>query len=181
MNKHILVMTLFAGASLAVAPAQSPTPSPTPSATPMNRCEQNSTSVEVHIFYGSKEIVTEKVANLPSDLSERRVFLQITQSGKTDNPPIEVKLFEQQKDGGFAITEWTRARTPRLFDKLDRAIIQNKGEHCVGEAMKNVLKELGKGERLTPLTPPTSPRDAFAPSVQHASGDFVKTIIIFGC
>src|SRR3954451_15403343 len=106
MKKHILVITLFGAASLGVAPAQSPTPSPSPSATPMGiHCEQNSASVEVHIFYGSKEIVTEKVANLPNDLSARRVFLQITQSGKTDSPPIAVKLFEQQKDGSFAITE----------------------------------------------------------------------------
>ena len=189
MKKHYLVVTLLAGASLVVAAAEDPSPSPSlapsPSATPDGggpRCSQNSASVEVHSFYGSKEIVTEKVANLPVDLSERRVFLQITQSGRTDGAMIGVKLFEQQKDGSFAITEWTKAKAPGLFDEIDDAIIKNKGKNCVGEAMKAVLtKKLGTGKLVAPLAAPTSPKDAFGPSVQDASGDFIKTIIIFGC
>lgn len=48
--------------------------------------------------------------------------------------------------------------------------------------MKDVLtKTLGKGEPLTPLAPPTSTKDAFGPSVQDATGDFMDTVIIFGC
>jgi hypothetical protein len=187
MKKHILVVTLIAGASLAVTAAEDPSPSPSlspsPSATPKGtRCEQSSASVEVHSFYGSKEIVTEKVATLPIDLSERRVFLQITQSGRTGGGMTDVKLFEWQKDGSFAVTQWTKGTAPDLFDKLDNAIIKNKGTNCVGEAMKEVLtKNLGTGKPATPLAAPTSTRDAFGPSVQDASGDFFKTIIIFGC
>lgn len=136
----------------------------------------------MHSFYGIKKTVTEKVTDLPANLSERRVFLQITQSGKTDKPPTDVKLFEQQKDGGFTVTIWTKAEFPGLFDKLDRAIIQNKGESCVGEAMRKVLTDkLGDGKLATPLVAPTSTKDAFGPSVQDASDDFVKTIVIFGC
>ena len=189
MKKHILVVTIIAGASLAAMAAENSSPSPSlapsPSATPDGggpRCTHNAASVEVHTFYGSKETLTEKVAKMPVDLSERRVFLQITQSGRTDSAMTDVKLFEQQKDGGFAITEWTKAKAPSLFDEMDHAIIKNKGEKCVGEAMKNVLTgKLGKGKLVVPLAAPTSPKDAFGPSVQDASGDFVKTIIIFGC
>jgi hypothetical protein len=91
-------------------------------------------------------------------------------------------MFEKQDDGRFAITQWTKATTRDLFDKLDHAIIKNKGTNCVGKAMEAVLtKTLGKGKPVTPLTPPTSPKDAFGPSVQDSSGDFIKTIIIFGC
>jgi hypothetical protein len=148
------------------------------------RCTQSSASVEVHTFYGSKDTVKEKVVHMPADLSQRRVFLQVTQSGRQDGPKkTDVKLFEKQKDGSLAITQWTKATAPDLFDKLDDAIIKNKGYNCVGEAMKDVLtKTFGtKGESLTPLAPPTSTEDAFGPSVQDASGDFFKTIVIFGC
>jgi hypothetical protein len=180
---------VIAGASLAVASAESPSPSPslTPSPTAAPdwggpRCTLYAASVEVHTFYGSKEIVTEKVANMPVDLSERRVFLQVTQSGREDGAKTDVKVFEKQKDGSFAITLWTKATARDLFDKLDDAIIKNKGKECVGEAMKDVLtKTLGTGKPVTPLMPPTSPKDALGPSVQDSSGDFIKTIIIFGC
>lgn len=179
MKKHILVVTLIAGASLVVASAQ--TPSPTPSVVPTN-CPQSSASVEVHSFYGAKETVKNKVSNLPVNLYERRVFLQITQSGRTTDAMTDVKLFEQQKGGGFAITEWKKTKSPGLFDELDDTIIQNKGKHCVGEAIKDVLtKKLGPGKTGEPLTAPVLPKDAFGPSVQDASGDFIKSVIIFGC
>jgi hypothetical protein len=179
MKKHILVVILIAGASLAVASAESPSPTASPMDT---RCPENSVSVEVHSFYGKKETVTEKVANLPVNFPERRVFLQITQSGRTDGANTAVKLFEQQKDGSFTVTEWTKAKAPSLFDEIDGSIIKNKGKNCVGEAIKAVLtKKLGTGKPSTPLAAPTSPKDAFGPSVQDASGDFIKSVIIFGC
>ena len=54
-------------------------------------------------------------------------------------------MFEKQDDGSFAITQWTKATARDLFDKLDDAIIKNKGTNCVGKAMKDVLtKNLGR-------------------------------------
>jgi hypothetical protein len=186
MKKHILVVTLIAGASLAVAaaedPSPSPSPSPSPTATPNLRCPQSSASVEVHGFYGSKETVTRKVAELPGNLSDRRVFLQLTKSGRTDGANTDVKLFEQQGDGSFTVTEWRKVKAPRLFDEIDDSCLKNKGKHCVGEAIKAVLKDkLGEGKTAAPLTAPVSPKDAFAPSVQDASEDFIKSLVLFGC
>lgn len=191
MKKHYLVVTLLAGAALAVVAAEYPSPSPSVAPSPTvppdgggPRCTLNSASVEVHTFYGTKEIVAEKIDKMPGDLSERRVFLQVTQSGRKEGAmtTTDVKLFEGQKDGSLAITQWTKATAPDLLDKLDHAIIKNKGTNCVGEAMKEVLtKNIGTGKLLTPLAAPTSYKNAFGPSVQDASGDFLKTIIIFGC
>jgi|ERR1043166_4100837 hypothetical protein len=189
MKNTPLIVTIIASALLTVALAESPLPSPTLAPAPSKpmdaggpRCTQYSASVEVHTFYGSKEVLTEKLANMPVDLSQRRVFLQITQSPREKGAKTNVKLFEKQTDGGFGITEWTKVTGRDLFDKLDEAIIKNKGENCVGEAMKDVLtKTLGKAEPGKPLGAPTSPKDAFGPSVDAASGDFIKTVIIFGC
>lgn len=183
MKKHTLVVTLIAGAALAIAAAEDPSPGPSPTPTPYwEHCPLNSASVEVHSFYGSKETVAKKVSDLPENLSERRVFLQITQSGRTDGDDTAVKLFEQQKDGSFTVTEWTKVKAPGLFDEVDDAIIKNKGKNCVGEATKAVLtKKLGPGKPAASLKAPVSPKDAFAPSVQDASGDFIKSTVFFTC
>jgi hypothetical protein len=194
MKKHILVVTLIAGASLAVAAAENPSPSPSvalspspseapPAASPTpTHCPENSASVEVHSFYGSKKTVVEKVADLQVNLSGRRVFLQITQSGRTKSANTAVKLFEQQKDGSFTVREWTETKAPGLFDEIDDAIIKNKGKNCVGKAIEDVLtQKLGTGKTARPLTAPVSPKDAFTPSVEDASGDFIKSVVIFGC
>lgn len=95
---------------------------------------------------------------------------------------MNVRLFEQQKNGGFSVTEWSNVKAVGLFDEVDKAIIENKGKDCVGEAMKAVLaKRLGQGKPLATLAALASPKDAFSPSVQDASGDFVKSVVIFGC
>jgi hypothetical protein len=142
------------------------------------RCYLSSRDVEAHGFYGTKEIVTDRASKLPVDLSDRRVFVQVTESGgKTD-----VKLFDQQKDGSFAITQWLKGKVPGLLDEIDRTIIKNKGIDCVGKAIENVLKKkLGAGKSIEPLPGPGSSKEAFTPSVQQARGDFIKTVIVFGC
>jgi hypothetical protein len=177
MKRHILVVTLITAASIRVCFCQSPTPTP-----PGAVCQRSSSDVELYGFYGTKEILAERVANVPMNLSERRQFLQITQSGRTDGAKADVKLFEKQTDGSFTVTEWTNLKAPGLFDMIERAIIENKGEHCVGEACKAVLvKMLGPGKPARPLEATASPKEAFTPSVQDASGDFVKSIVIFTC
>jgi hypothetical protein len=179
MKNYTLIVTVITAALIRVCLCQSPSPSPTASFTV---CQQSSRDVEVYGFYGSKEIVLERVGNVPVNVSERRLFLQITQSGRTVGAKIDVKLFEKQQDGSkFAITEWKNVKAPGLFDDIDRAITENKGKHCVGDAIKDVLKKLGTGTPVTPLSVPTSPKDAFGPSVQDISDDFGKSIIILGC
>jgi hypothetical protein len=179
MKKHILVVTLIAAALLCSASAYDPTPTPSPLGAV---CALSSRDVELYGFYGTKEIVAERVANVPMKLSERRQFLQITQSDRTDDAKADVKLFEKQNDGNFKVTEWTNAKAQGLFDTIERAIIENKGKHCVGDACKAVLdKMLGPGKTAESMAAAASPKEAFTPSVQAASGDFVKSMIIFTC
>ena len=197
MKKHILVFILIAGASLVIAAAEDPsptpyvTPSPTPYVTPSpkpgpsigpTRCPESSASVEVHIFYGKVKTVADKVADLPVKLSERRVFVQVTQDGRTGSAKTSVKLFEQ-KDGRFMITEWTGANISGLSGEIDDTIIRDKGKTCVGEAIKAVLnRKLRPTKPIESSLPATaSPGQAFGPSVEAATGDFIKTEVIFGC
>jgi hypothetical protein len=183
MNKCILIIALVAILVCPLSSCQSPSPSVSvlpPIGGPP--CKLSSRDVELYGFYGSREIVAQRVANLPVSLSERRLFLQITQGGRADGAKTDVKLFEKQKDGSFAITEWTKANAAGLSAEIDRAIIENKGKHCVGEAIKAVLaKKLGPGNAAASLAALASPKEAFTPSVQHAAGDFVKSVVVLGC
>lgn len=199
MKQHISIFMLIAGASLVIAAAEDPsptpyeTPSPTPYMTPEpsaspgpsvgpTRCPESSASVEVHTFYGRVKTVADKVAELRVNLSERRVFIQITQSGRTVSSKTSVKLFEQ-KDGKFMITEWSGANISGLAQEIDDTIIRDKGKTCVGAAIKAVLnKKLRPTKPSESSLPATaSPGEAFAPSVSTAEGDFIKTEVIFGC
>jgi hypothetical protein len=188
MKKYTLMITLIAAVSVGGGFAADPTYSAKPSASPSatadgggGRCNRSSASVEVHGFFGTKETVTEKVATLPVNLLERRVFLQVTQSSGT-NAKTVVKLFEQKEDSSYAVTEWTKGADARLMEKIDEAIIKNKGKECVGEVTRKLLeRKLGEGKTVAPLAAPGSPKDAFSSSVSEASGDCIKSTIIILC
>ena len=183
MKRHTLIVTLIASTSLAVAAAENPSPTPTPApsatATPGGpRCQQMSWSPELYGFYGKKETVIDKLALIPTPISEHRVVVQITQGHATG----DVRLFEQQKDGTFTVTQWATRQSSDILAGIDKTIMDNKGRDCVGAAIKEVLtKKLGTGKMLEPLAAPGSSKDAFEPSIKDASGDFIKTVIIFGC
>jgi len=184
MKKHILVVTLITAASIRVCFCQSPSPMGSPSVAPSPNgggahCGAHSRNVQLFSFYGTKDIVTHHVANLPVNLSERRIFLQITQGAKTD-----VRIFERQNDGGYTVTQWSNANASDLFAKIDKAIVHNKGENCVGEAVKNLLRPLGHGKSGVSLSAPVSPEEAFGPSIKDtAEGpeDFIRGTVIILC
>jgi hypothetical protein len=175
MKKYTLIVTLIAVALLEPGRAQTIKPSPTPT-NPV--CKASSWNPELYSFYGHKKIIAEKLAKIPTKLSERRVFLQVTQGDVS----AEVKLFEQQKDGTFTVTEWTAKQTASLLADIDKAMITNKGVNCVGEQIKTILNnQLKEGKVSTSVAVPESPQAAFAPHVEKVSGEFVKTTIIIGC
>lgn len=187
MNRFIPVIALAAVLFCPVGFSQSPSPSATPSAAPWPsaspdgggpHCQLHSRNVQLYSFYGTKETVAHNLAHLPVELSERRVFLQITQGAKTN-----IRLFERQKDGSYAVTEWTEAKAPGLFAEIDNKIIQNQGKNCIGEAIKTLLHKYGRGKTVASVSANVSPQEAFTASVQGASegpDDFIKgTVIIF--
>ena len=175
MKKHTLIVTLIAAASLGGALAQTPAPG----ASPGPRCRYNSWNPEVYSFYGDKARIIDKLANIATNLSEHRMFLQVTQGDLT----AEVKLYEQQEDGKFNVTKWTTKQTSRLLAKIDDAIVLNEGEDCVGQLIKGVLRqELGQAPPPdNGVDVPDLPQKAFAAQVNEAKGKFIKTTAIILC
>src|SRR6478672_11491005 len=144
MKRHTLIVTLIASGSLAVAAAENPSPSPTLAPSPASprgpRCQQKSWSPELYGFYGKKQTIIDKLAQIPTPISEHRVVVQITQGDATG----DVRLFEQQKDGTFTVTQWATRQPSDIVAGIDKTIMDNKGRDCVGAAIKEVLtKKLG--------------------------------------
>jgi hypothetical protein len=183
MKRHILVRTvIIALLGSAATNAQTPTetPSATQSPTPKavnGACNHSSWNPELYTFYGAKDTTVAKLDKVPADLSERRVWVQVTQGDKK----AEVKLFEREGKGSVTVTVWIRQRTPSLLADIDQAIMDNHGKECIGAVVKSYLVErLGNG-KTSHIDDPQSPKDAFSPSVDAAQGDFVETTIILLC
>jgi len=175
MKKHTLIVTLITAALVGGALAAE---APLPAASPGPRCRVSSWNPVQYTFYGAKDIIVERLAKIPAKLSENRVFLQVTQGDST----ADVKLYEQQENGTFTVTEWHPKETSRLLSDIDKAIVANKGVNCVGEQVKGVLgKELKEGKVAQAVAAPVSPEAAFAHSVKEASGEFIKSIVIILC
>jgi len=120
----------------------------------------------------------EKLAKIPVQLSERRVFVQITQ-GRSGG---EVKLYERQEDGTFAVTQWAPPNTFELLAKIGKTVFDNKAEKGVGKKAKAIIeKKIGPGTPGHPLPASASPQEAFGDSVNNAQGDFVKTTVVVLC
>jgi hypothetical protein len=192
MKTHRLIAVLFAaslGSGFAAELSRTPSPTTTPTPTPkspapetMGACRYNSWNPELYGFYGTKEAVVGKLAKIPetAPFSERRVFVQVTQ-GKSG---IEIKLFERQDGGKVTVTVWTKTskETSHLVCDLDERIMDNKGLNCVGQKVKEALdKLLGKGNETESLAGLDSPATAFSPSVNAASGEYVKTLVWLLC
>jgi hypothetical protein len=174
MKKHALIVTLIAAALVGGASADTASPA----ASPGPRCKVSGWNPELYSFYGAKDTIVEKLAGIPANLSERRVFVQVTQGDSR----ADVKLYEQQEDGTFTVTEWTTKPTSRLLADIDKAIVANKGVNCVGEQVKGILgKELKEGKVSKAVAVPASPKAAFADSVKQASGEFIKSTVIILC
>jgi hypothetical protein len=179
MKKYTLTATLITSA-LFIGTLGYPQSTPTPTTTPVKGgCNLASWNTELYGFCGGKPAMIEKIARIPVDLSERRVFLQVTRGSSSG----EVKLYERQQDGTFTVTKWSNGQTLELLPKIDKAIFDNKGVNCVGEQVTAVLrKELRKPTKVdTGVAAPASPAAAFKHSIEEASGEFIETKVFILC
>jgi hypothetical protein len=176
MKKHSLILIVVAAAFLGVAPAYAQsTPTPTPAKG--TQCKRASSHTELYGFCGTKEGIIKKIASLPVQLSDRRVFVQLTQGDSGG----EVKLFERQDNGTFKVTTWSTPETSMLLAEIDKTMFDNKGVNCVGEEVKNVLEANLKNPTVTEVAGFNTPAAAFTDSVEKAGGKSVRTLMEILC
>jgi hypothetical protein len=174
----LIVAASLTGVSASATPTPTPTPMSNPAASPGPYCKTASWSPEEYRFYGDKGTIVAKLANVPVWLSDRRIFLQVAQGDSS----AHIKLYEQQKDGTFTVTEWTTKQPSRLLADIDDAIVANKGVNCVGEQVKGVLgKQLKERKVSHAVVVPAYPPEAFADSIEQTQGDFIGFVLIPLC
>jgi hypothetical protein len=181
MKKYTLTVTAAAAALFIVTSAYAQS-TPTPTPTSKGGCLNASWNTELYGFCGAKPAILEKIARIPVKLSERRVFIQITQGSSSG----EIKLYERQQDGKFTVTTWSIPETFGLFADIDKAIFDNKGVNCVGEQVTDLLRKRLKNENVTPnvtpnVAPPVSTTAAFKHSIDQAQGEFIETKVVILC
>jgi hypothetical protein len=173
-----LIFILIAVASLGGAWSAYAQYTPTPTPTSKGGCLNASWNTELYGFCGAKPAMLEKIARIPVKLSERRVFIQITQGSSSG----EIKLYERQQDGKFTVTTWSIPETFGLLADIDKAIFDNKGVNCVGEQVTDLLrKRLENPNVTTNVAPPVSPTAAFKHSIDQAQGEFIETKVVILC
>lgn len=183
MKQHILIMAVtigLLGPAMAYDPEPTETPTPTASATPivMGGCNKASRDTAAYCFYGNRAQIIKNLSALPPAILERRVFLQVTQIGQS----ATIKLYEQEEGGTFTVTKWSHKETPRLLTAIDRAIMENKGESCVGDKVKAVLfEELKKETEKENVPAPASTTEAFSDSIPKDELLFIKTTVFVLC
>ena len=180
MKKRILIITLIAAPFVSGASVASDLATPSAEASPGPRCKATGWSPEAYTDYGKKDIIIEKLAYIPTDLSTRRVFLQVTQGDSTG----DVRLYEQQEDGTFSVKEWKpkKKQTSTLLAAIDAKISSNLGKNCVGAEVERLLTDkLGSGTPTEAAPASVLPTQAFSPSLDAVSGDYIKTTVIILC
>ncbi|MGP8199769.1 MAG: hypothetical protein ACLQU4_09745 [Limisphaerales bacterium] len=142
-------------------------------------CAAASWNPEVYTFYGAKANIVENISHIPVTLSERRVFVQITEDS---SGVAEVKFYEKESGDTYTVRQWRTKDVAALLAEIDNAIFENKGVNCVGEQVKAILKRHLENETiLTAVPAPESPKAAFTHSVNEATGDFIRTTIMVLC
>jgi hypothetical protein len=178
MKKHILIITLIAAPFVGAASAATDLPPPSPESSPGPRCRATGWSPEAYTDYGKKETIIQKLGYIPTDLSTRRVFLQVTQGDSGG----DVRLYEQQKNGTFSVKEWKPKEIWALLAAIDGKITSNLGKTCVGTEVEKLLSDkLGPGNSKPPVPASVLPQQAFSASLDEVSGDYIKTTVIILC
>jgi hypothetical protein len=180
MKKHLVIIILMAAPFVGGALAATDLAPPSPEGSPGPRCRATGWSPEAYTNYGKKDTIIKKFAYIPTDLSTRRVFLQVTQG----NSGGDVRLYEQQKDGTFSVKEWKpkQKQTSTLLASIDAKITFNLGKTCVGTEVEKLLTdELGPGTSMSAAPASVLPKQAFAPSLDEVSGGYIKTTVIILC
>lgn len=141
-------------------------------------CKESSISPSVYSFFGTKDIIMQKITDQNFILPSRRIFVQITRGENS----AEVKIFERKENGNYDVSKWTGPSIGDLYSKLNAVIFSNKGVNCVGEQVKAALNEsLTTLEVHKDIPAPESGLAAFAHSVKDTNGDFIETDIYILC
>lgn len=140
-------------------------------------CEAESWSPEVISFYGDAETIIRKLGKFEMNLSGRRVFALLVEGAKDS----EIRVFERTSPGKYSVSVWQGALTPVLRTNIDKAIIDNKGVHCVGEQTKAIVSQMPELRVETEVPAPANAVAAFAHPIRNRGASYSRATVYLLC
>ncbi|MEY9109682.1 hypothetical protein ABH999_005878 [Bradyrhizobium yuanmingense] len=140
-------------------------------------CEAESWSPEVISFYGDSETIVRKLGKFEMNLSGRRVFALLVEGAKDS----AIRVYERSRPGRYSVSLWKGAQSSSLRSNLDRAIIENKGVHCVGEQTKAIVTQMPELRVETDIPAPATAKAAFSHPIRELGDDYVRATVYLLC
>jgi hypothetical protein len=140
-------------------------------------CEAESWSPEVITFYGDAETIIRKLSKFEMNLSGRRVFALLVEGPKES----EIRVFERSSPGHYSVSLWKGASSSTLRSSLDKAIIDNKGVHCVGEQTKAIVGNLPDLKVEDEIPAPATAVAAFAHPIRNRAASYLRSSVYLLC
>jgi hypothetical protein len=140
-------------------------------------CEEESWSPEVISLYGDPDTIIRKLGKFEMNLSGRRVFALLVEGTKD----AEVRVFERNSPGRYSVSLWKGSLSPTLRANVDKAIIDNKGVHCVGEQTKAIVSQMPDMRIETDIPAPATATAAFSHPIRNLSGSYLRATVYLLC
>jgi hypothetical protein len=144
------------------------------------RCVVAAWDCQIHSFFGSPETVAGKLADLPKDLVDRRVYVLAVQG----EGRAEVRVFERGSldDAEGTVAVWQGDSLGGLVASVTDTLIANHGVHCPGEQVSSVLNGEREFAVQGPIPVPVSARAAFGHPLKGFREDaFIQASVIVLC
>jgi hypothetical protein len=129
---------------------------------------------------GSPELVASNLANLPTDLVERRVYMLMIQG----DGQAEARVYERfnLEDTEGTVAAWDEDNISDLVTLVTDVLVTNRGVHCPGEQVKATLEAERDFTVSGPVPAPKTAAEAFAPAMAAYQNDkFVQATVMVLC
>ena len=141
-------------------------------------CEEQSWSPEVISLYGDPETIITKLGSINRDLTTRRVYMFTLESKKD----AELAFYERISPGKVAVLRWKGKADETFHASVHKAIIDNKGVHCVGEQTKAIISSLPKLKKDDDIAAPVRYKGRIFTSTQSTwHGEYIRTTLYLMC
>ena len=140
-------------------------------------CEAESWSPEVISIYGDAATIIDKLGGINKDLTTRRVYVFTLEASKY----AEVAFYERTSPGKVTISRWKGKPDAKFHNAVHKAIIENKGVHCVGEQTKAIVDKLPRLTKEEEISAPVNAKAAFSHQIKAVSDDYMRTSVYLMC
>jgi hypothetical protein len=96
-------------------------------------CAVSGWQAEEHVFFGTPEMIAEKVQSIPLGTGRRLFYAAVEHTGSS-----KVYAYEHKEDGTYDVKVADTNSADAFNQAVGKAIYANKGQSCVGEAIQSL-------------------------------------------